>query len=227
MALSWIITKKLSLRIRQLSQQEVDLGYGLPMIIGKFLCHLEGDPTREAFLRMYYQIPIIGTEDADLATLTEQIRPRKVPGECEAYRRMMSRECRSVPRFYGYSQNQQEGHDYVPGGLIEYLAWEKVPGEPLTEDLFWSLDRRTRDDIRGRFRAAYEEVIQCEVEPDTASISKIIYNQSTGDVYISGFRGAWPVRDELNWSDTFYVLYGLAKPHDDRHWPSCPGKWEY
>ena len=156
MALSWIITKKLSLRIRQLSQQEVDLGYGLPMIIGKFLCHLEGDPTREAFLRMYYQIPIIGTEDADLATLTEQIRPRKVPGECEAYRRMMSRECRSVPRFYGYSQNQQEGHDYVPGGLIEYLAWKKVPGEPLTEDLFWSLDRRTRDDIRGRFRAAYE-----------------------------------------------------------------------
>jgi hypothetical protein len=132
------------------------MGVGTPMTVGKFMCHLEEDPAQIAFMRIYYQIPITGTEDADLATLAQQIRPPKVCGEREAFRLLMSQGCSAVPRFLGYDESTQEEHDLVPGGYIKYLVWENVPGESLTEEFFWSLDLPTRDDIRAKFRVAFE-----------------------------------------------------------------------
>ena len=134
------------------------MGVGSPMTVGKFLCHLEKDPTRIAFMRIYYQIPISGTEDADLATLAQQIQPPEVCGELEAFRLLMSQGCSSVPRFLGYCEKTQGEHDLVPGGYIKYLVWEKVPGEPLTEEYFWSLDPLVREDVRAKFRVAFESV---------------------------------------------------------------------
>ncbi|KOS36270.1 hypothetical protein ACN38_g13002 [Penicillium nordicum] len=180
-----------------------------------------------AFMRIYHQIPITGTEDADLATLAQQIQPPEVCGELEAFRLLMSQGCSSVPRFYGYCEKQQGEHDLVPRGFVKYVVWEKVPGEPLTEEFFWSLDPGTREDIRVHFRAAFEEMLRCGVKPQMSRISKIIYDQSTGNVRISGFRRGWPIRDKLEWSDTRYVEYRLAKRHHDRDWPSDPRKWKY
>ncbi|CAG8903603.1 unnamed protein product [Penicillium egyptiacum] len=133
------------------------MGVGSPMTVGKFLCHLE-DPTQIAFMRIYYQIPITRTEDANLATLAQQIQPHEVCGELEAFRLLMSQGCSSVPRFLGYCEKTQGEHDLVPGGYVKYLVWEKVPGEPLTEEFFWSLDPLVREDIRAKFRVAFESV---------------------------------------------------------------------
>lgn len=106
---SWVITEKLSERAVHLTQEDVDMGVGSPMTVGKFLCYLEEDPTQIAFMRMYYQIPITGTEDADLATLAQQIQPPEVCGELEAFRLLMSQGCRSVPRFLGYCEKNARG----------------------------------------------------------------------------------------------------------------------
>ncbi|KAF3029126.1 hypothetical protein E8E15_011099 [Penicillium rubens] len=223
---SWIITEKLSERAVHLAQEDVDMGVGSPMTVGKFLCHLEEDPTQIAFMRIYYQIPISGTEDADLATLAQQIQPPEVCGELEAFRLLMSQGCSSVPRFLGYCEKTQGEHDLVPGGYIKYLVWEKVPGEPLTEEYFWSLDPLVREDVRAKFRVAFEEMLRCGVKPQLPRISKIIYDQATGNVRISGFRRGWPILDKLQWSDTRYVAYRLAKRPDERDWRSRPEKWE-
>ncbi|OKP07416.1 hypothetical protein PENSUB_6005 [Penicillium subrubescens] len=155
---SWIIAEKLSERAVYLTKEEFEMGVGTPMTVGKFLCHLEEGPAHIAFMRIYYQIPITGTEDADLATLVQQIRPPEVCGEREAFRLLMSQKCSAVPRFLGYDESTQGEHDLVPGGYIKYLVWEKVPGESLTEEFFWSLDLPTRDDIRAKFRVAFESV---------------------------------------------------------------------
>jgi hypothetical protein len=50
----------------------------------------------------------------------------------------------------------QREHGPVPGGYITYLVWEKVRGQVLTPELFWSLERPKRDLVRRNFRAAYE-----------------------------------------------------------------------
>ncbi|KAJ5164895.1 uncharacterized protein N7500_006725 [Penicillium coprophilum] len=223
---SWIITEKLSERAIHLTQEDLDMGSGSPMTVGKFLCYLEEDPAQIAFMRIYYQIPITGTEDADLATLAQQIQPHEVCGELEAFKALMSQGCSSTPRLLGYCERTQGEPDLVPGGYVKYLVWEKVPGEPLTEELFWSLDPLVREDIRAKFQAAFEEVLRCGVKPQQSRISKIIYDQSTGDVRISGFRRGWPIRDQLQWSDTRYIAYMLAKRPDERDWRSHPERWE-
>lgn len=199
----WIITEKLSERAVRLTQKDVDMGVGSPMTVGNFLCHLEEDPAQMAFMRIYHQIPITGTEDADLATLAQQIQSYEVCGELEAFRLLMSHGCSSVPRFLGYYEKTQEEHDLVPGGYVKYLVCEMAPGEPLTEEFFWSLDPLVREDIRAKFRVAFEsvyahprwqteknanminrEMIRCGVKPQGSRISKIIYDQATGNVYV-------------------------------------------
>lgn len=70
----------------------------------------------------------------------------------------MSQGCSSVPRLPGYYERTQGQHELVPGGFAKYLVWEKVPGEPLTEEFFWNLDTRVREDIRAKFRVAFESV---------------------------------------------------------------------
>ncbi|KAJ5368366.1 uncharacterized protein N7496_008126 [Penicillium cataractarum] len=47
--------------------------------------------------------------------------------------------------------------------------------------------------------------------PELGAISKIIYDQSTGNIHISGFQMGWPFLDPLEWSDTCFVQYRLAK----------------
>ncbi|KAJ5968695.1 hypothetical protein N7501_004943 [Penicillium viridicatum] len=166
---SWIITEKLLERAVHLTQEDVDTGVGSPMTVGKFLCHLEVDPTQIAFMQIYYQIPIAGTEDADLATLAQQIQP---------------------PEFLVVMSNTSYG--------------KKVPGESLTEESFWSLSPPVREDIRVKFRLAFEEMLR----------------------RISGLRRGWPIRDKLQWPDTRYVAYALARRPNERDWREHPEKWE-
>ncbi|RHZ60836.1 hypothetical protein CDV55_103531 [Aspergillus turcosus] len=153
---TWVITEKLSERAVPLTDDDVKMGTGSPLTVGKFLCHLAEDPTQIAFMRVYQQIPITGTEDADHDTLARQAVPPEVCGELECFKLLQSGGCSAVPRFLGHAERIQGEHELVPGGYVRYLVWEKVPGEPLTEEFFWGLDDTARKDIRSKFRAAYE-----------------------------------------------------------------------
>ncbi|OQE40048.1 hypothetical protein PENCOP_c006G06294 [Penicillium coprophilum] len=160
---SWIITEKLSERAIHLIQEDLDIGSGSPMTVGRFLCHLEEDPAQIAFMRIYYQIPITGTEDADLATLTQQIQPH---------------EAVALLHVSLVTARKRKGTMISSLVAVKYLVWEKVPGEPLTEEFFWSLDLLVREDIRAKFQAAFEELLRCGVKPLQSRLSKIIYDQS-------------------------------------------------
>ncbi|GFG14241.1 hypothetical protein IFM5058_06851 [Aspergillus udagawae] len=189
------------------------MGRGSAKTVGKFLCHLAEDPNQIAFMRIYQQIPITGTEDADHDTLARQAVPPGVCGELESFKLLQSGRCSAVPRFFGHAESTQGDNGLVPGGYIRYLVWEKVPGEPLTKEFFWALDDNARKDIRLKFRAAYE-------------ISKIIFDQSTGNLHISGFRRGWPIISRLEWSEARYAEFGLAKPNRERDWYLHPEKWQ-
>lgn len=153
---TWVIIEKLAERVAPLTDHDVKMGRGSAKTVGKFLCHLAGDPNNIAFMRIYQQIPITGTEDADHDTLARQAVPPGVCGELEAFQLLESGHCSAVPRFLGYADSVQGDDGLVPGGYVRYLVWEKVPGEPLTEEFFWSLDNSTRKYIRTKFHDAYE-----------------------------------------------------------------------
>lgn len=152
----WVIKEKLEERIAYLTAAQVKMGCGSSRTVGKFLCYPLDDPEQIAFMRIYQQIPIAGTEDADLTTLAQQAVQPPVCGELESLRRLKSRGCGAAPRLLGHAEITQGQKDLLPGGYVQYVVWEQVPGVPLTEELFWSLDRSARDEIRSKFRAAYE-----------------------------------------------------------------------
>jgi len=121
-----------------MTDHDVKMGRGSPKTVGKFLCHLAEDPKQIAFMRVYQQIPITGTEDGDHDTLARQAVLPGVCGELESFKLLQSGGCSAVPRFLGHAESSQREHDLVPGGYVRYLVWEKVPGEPLTEEFFWA-----------------------------------------------------------------------------------------
>lgn len=58
---TWAIKKKLFERSQPMTQQEVTDGIGVPYAAANFLCHRMEDPSKKAFMRIYLQIPVIGT----------------------------------------------------------------------------------------------------------------------------------------------------------------------
>lgn len=77
------------------------------------------------------------------------------------------------------------------------------------------------------------ELIRCGVTARGSRLSKIIFDQSTGNVdvknstisristhkfsCIPGSRRGWAILNELRWRDAQFIEYGLAKiPKDDR-----------
>ncbi|KAJ5162052.1 hypothetical protein N7492_007444 [Penicillium capsulatum] len=191
---TWVITKKLAERAAPMTDHDVKMG--------------------RAFMRIYQQIPITETEDADHDTLAGQAVAPGVCGELESFKMLQSGGCGAAPRFLGHAESTQGDNDLLPGDYIRYLVWEKVPGEPLTEEFFWGLDITARKDIRAKFRDAYE-------------ISKIIFDQSTGNLHISGFRMGWPIINKLEWSEARYVEFELAEPSEEEDWYLHPENWQW
>lgn len=153
---TWIITKKLSETALYMTQQDVDKGHGSPFTAAKFLCHRKEDATKIAFMRIYHQIPITGTECSKSGVRAKQAASPKPYPELETLKVLKKQGCDVVPDLLGYHQGKQEDDDIVPRGHVTYVIWDKVPGESLTREKFWNLDRPSRDAIRTEFRRVYE-----------------------------------------------------------------------
>ncbi|KAJ5301146.1 Methionine aminopeptidase 1 [Penicillium atrosanguineum] len=125
---TWVIMEKLSERSAPMTAHDIKMCRGSAKTVGKGLCHLAEDRNQIAFMRIYQQIPISGTEDADPDTLARQAVPPGVCGELESFKMLQSGRCSAVPRFLGHAESTQGDDGLVPGGYIRYLVWEKVPG---------------------------------------------------------------------------------------------------
>lgn len=109
-------------------------------------------------MRIYLQIPVVGTQYQ-----SPQIRPKQTAKpqphvELTTLKILQKLECDVVPDLLAY-QEGKEGEDSIfPGGYITYVVWNKVPGEPLSPEEFWELDLEWRQAIRDRFREAFPSV---------------------------------------------------------------------
>ncbi|KAJ5774791.1 hypothetical protein N7457_009687, partial [Penicillium paradoxum] len=191
-----------------LTEREIANVLGPSYVAGKFLCRLSGSDTpRElAFMRIYKQIPIAGTEyEAPIiraVQATGRLNIKSWPSKRTAV--ILS------PKLLGYQLGKQGETDLVPGGYILYLVWEKVPGESLDFHRFWSCPFSERQEFRAKFRRAYETLVRFGYRPQMPGLPKIIYEWATGEMHISGFRCAVPTDPSQNWNDLIYVQYSLA-----------------
>ncbi|KAJ5319186.1 uncharacterized protein N7506_011890 [Penicillium brevicompactum] len=145
------------------------------------------------------------------------------PRELMVFIKLKEKNCQVTPALLGYERIKQEPGDIIPGGYSICIVWDKIPGESLTPEYFWSLSRAARDTIRHEFRRVYESVmptslipvtgfLPCGIRPRIATLSNLIYDEVSGSIHISGFCRATYVNPNTEWTDDFYVAYRLAKP---------------
>ncbi|OJJ45681.1 hypothetical protein ASPZODRAFT_143567 [Penicilliopsis zonata CBS 506.65] len=231
---TWVITEKLSERANHLTQEEINEGLGTAACTAaKFLCYRVGDPAKEpVFMRMYLQIPVIGTEFSNARVRAKQAAPPLSYPELTALKALKKVGCDVVPDLLGYQEGKQDDDGIVPGGFVTYVVWEKVPGESLTQEKFWNMELFLRDAVRKEFRGVYSinwprKLVQCGFEPRMATLSKLIYDEASGKMHISGFRAACTTDKDKEWSDVNYVVYRLAKPSSKIDWYLDTNGWTW
>ncbi|CRL23310.1 unnamed protein product [Penicillium camemberti] len=210
----WFVIEKLSERPSPATVEDFDDGMGPAYTVGKYLCRLAGTGNEKklAFMRIYKQIPLAGTELDSSSVRKAQASNLHDYGhvELDALKHLTESGCTATPRLLGYQIGKQDANDLVPGGYILHLVWEKVPGDPLDIDEFWSLPYDKREFIRDKFKKAYMEVLKLGYQPILASPSKIILDKTTGDIKISGFRRAARIDPDPQWKDYNFVMFLLV-----------------
>lgn len=157
----WIIINKLDEESRPITQSDFASGMGPAFTAGKYLCRPSaGNENKLAFMRIYKQIPLDGTRLDSSSVRKAQASNLHDHGhvELDALKHLTESGCTVTPRLLGYQIGKQDANDLVPGGYILHLVWERVPGDPLDIDEFWSLPYDKREFIRDKFKKAYTYV---------------------------------------------------------------------
>jgi hypothetical protein len=119
----------------------------------KFSVHHVDDGT-EGFIRVYRQIPWKGTHFHPAAKRSQQAVKLPDFGELRAMEAL--KQCDVVARVKFLDRGAQpQDSPLVPEGVFANLLWLLVPGQPLTEEKFWSWTRPERDEFREHFRKAW------------------------------------------------------------------------
>ncbi|KAJ5808907.1 hypothetical protein N7474_010176 [Penicillium riverlandense] len=163
-----------------------------------------------AYMRIYKQIPLDGTRLDNQSVRQSQAHGPRKHVELEAFKGLTETGRTATPKLLGYRIGTQDADDLVPGGYIIFLVWEKVQGEPLDEEYFWSFPYNKRRLIRDNFKKAFEEVLSSGYKPVLSSSSKIILNKDTSDVKISGFSQAARIDTDTKWKDNYFVIFSLV-----------------
>lgn len=119
----------------------------------------------------------------------------------------------AVPDLLGYGQGTQEADDIVTGGHITYVIWDKVPGDSLTQgagivahgisfvtcsvmptskplcSILLALPSTTNSLSR--------KPLHCGFEPSLIRPSKIIYDESSGNMYGDATQCYWGSTDKI------------------------------
>ncbi|KAJ5579886.1 uncharacterized protein N7459_005871 [Penicillium hispanicum] len=207
----------------------------------KLVCAKAADPSIQARMRVYLQVPAAGTE-----TEQSSIRARQAttfePEELRAYRIISMEESVSkfTPKLLGFHKARQNDSELVPGGFIIFIVWEFVPGQPLDDgsgeaSAFWDLDRPTRDKVRKLFKESFlsttRKLGKLRVWPGSHGPHNLVWNGKTQTLYWVRFREL-EENDPPSWSDIWFPCYGLVKAPlddewDDPNWNGDTSRWEY
>ena len=150
----WKILEKLNERDFQVNKEEHD-DYGFcSFASAKILCCDPKECAKNAFMRIYVQVPHRTTEMDDADTRGRQATTF-TPPELIAYLDLTQKRSSNTPKLIGYKTGTQDRSGLVPGGFIIWLVWEIVPGLRLGDSngagLFWGLESYEREQVRAVF----------------------------------------------------------------------------
>jgi hypothetical protein len=141
---------------------------------GVFVCSSTDDPGKEAAVKIrmqyipspflpkflltnLYRIPYFKTAYKRPSKRAEQAKPEVQPQTEEevcALKRLTAAGCSSTPTFFAWKHETQGDDGWVPGGYIDYILMERVPG---SRPNYWSqdMDKEERAELRKAFKPAW------------------------------------------------------------------------
>ncbi|KUM65952.1 hypothetical protein ACN42_g1162 [Penicillium freii] len=180
----WVLEEKLTEDFQRMTKRELELGGGPSFAVSKYLCHSTTDSNKKAFMRIYFQVPNPGTESQLPRLRRQQAAPPREHLELQALKDLRERHCTVVPALLAYKEGKQGKDGLVPDGYITHIVWDMVPGKPLDTDQFWRAESAPlRQAVRAKFRYIWEELKRHGWQPELPLLKKIIYDESTGDMY--------------------------------------------
>jgi hypothetical protein len=128
---AWIITAKLSQQNSQL--EEFDVEPGLPS--WAFATFLVRNPAtgQEAYMRVYQQVPHLGTEFFPVDERAKQATP-SYHREVHALKAFHEQKSTITPALLAIKEDVQDSQGFVPGGYVIHIVFQRVPGVRLADD---------------------------------------------------------------------------------------------
>ncbi|RDH33310.1 hypothetical protein BDQ94DRAFT_159554 [Aspergillus welwitschiae] len=195
---SWTVTHKISEKSGAYTQEEAEEWCQFPLAHARFECENVEDSNEKAILRVFMEIPCVDTNCP--------AAPRGTYGIPNCVRIAVV-----LPKTIQYMEVPQTENRrfFLPGGKIYYMVYNKLSGVPLgnglisyTEDgrafeegLFWRLPRVERDRIRTAFQVAYLEHIRSKATAVPSSLSRMLWDRVSGNIYIQGTFEPLDLRD--------------------------------
>lgn len=182
----WIIEEKHSHSNDQLYDDEIGKG-GTSYAVGTF--HVHNDENIHAYMRVYLQVPIVGTEFAPANERASQAT--RVEGEhteITAVKALDRQHSTITPSLLAISEGLQGEQGLVPGGYVTRIVFERVEGVRLAEDQILPEYRSTphtflreysqlqRDDIREIFYSNYQYLKELGWEPSFGGATHLVWN---------------------------------------------------
>ncbi|KAJ5129481.1 uncharacterized protein N7515_005520 [Penicillium bovifimosum] len=206
----WLILEKLSEHPTPVTREDFDNGMGPAYTSGKYLCRLAGagNEGKLAYMRIYKQIPLAGTELDNLDVRKAQASESRNHVELDALKYLTENRCTATPKLRGYGIEKQDSTTLSPADISctlygkrsqEILLILKSSGTFPTTNERSSVTTSKRPT---RLRFGYELSL--------ATAPKIILDKATGDVKISGFRRAGRIPRNTGWDDYNFVMFFLV-----------------
>ncbi|OJJ46445.1 hypothetical protein ASPZODRAFT_66845 [Penicilliopsis zonata CBS 506.65] len=233
---TWRIISKVNEKEHQMDEEDIRSGSQPSFAAIKLLCHDESDPNpnQQALMRIYQQIPWIGTE-IEPARIRAPQATSYTHIELEALRNMTEGGSDITPKLLAWSEGKQDEDGVVPGGYLTHLVWEIVPGVCLGKEIdpapFWELPREQRDAVRTAFENGYNQMMSLGYYPIFAAPRNLVWNWERRNLYFVGFFDCKRGDIKYKWNIKFLPQYGLVKVPDrkwcSRDWNGDTSGWEF
>ncbi|RDK38937.1 hypothetical protein M752DRAFT_269521 [Aspergillus phoenicis ATCC 13157] len=166
-------------------------------------------------MRIYKQIPTEETVGDRPEVRAKRARVW-VPLELKAYRQLMLKDSTFTPRLLDSLEEKQDADSLVPGGFMVWVVSEEVSGIRLgdeeSDDIFWSMERNVRQQIRDSFKENYLKMVSWEWIPFYCHCEDLIWVPGTSTLFFVN----WFMPDEVvapdDWEDRFFYASGLLRP---------------
>ncbi|KAF4188604.1 hypothetical protein CNMCM7927_001299 [Aspergillus lentulus] len=127
--------------------------------------------------------------------------------------------CSSTPKLFAWKHETQGNDDWVPGGYIDYILMEKLPGETPG---YWSgrMSRAERDQLRESFKKAWIECVSHGRVHEDCGIRNLVLDREKQkcwlidtpctNSYIVDWEEWRESTDKDVWQNTEYISWNLA-----------------